>query len=189
MRIRERPDGRMYSRVLRRAVSIVASIPSSKSMQLDEIVELLLKRKLPEFYLMRFKRQISEARMRDYVRFVRDLGLMKEEAGGYSTRSLPHLKTAEEYAQVFSDLALEHLAKLIPTPPAQVPSALLKAADRLLESKRVPTIDSVAETLNIGSGRQRELFRWSLYIYADGEASKVEVYRYPIISRKAKGEI
>ncbi len=187
MQIRERADGRMYSRILRRAVAIVRSVPSSKAFALSEIAELVIKRKLPDFHLTRFDRQISVDRMRDYIRYVRDLGVILDEDTQYRVKELPNYKTAQEYAQVFSDLALEHLSKLIQKPTPKIPSLLADSSDELLRSKRVPTINSIADNLKIESGRQRELFRWSLYLYADGETSNIEVHRYPIISRKTRG--
>jgi hypothetical protein len=188
MRLEEKPDGRMYSRVLRRIVAIILTIPRNRTLTLSELATLVHEKKLPQFHLQRFDRQVSPERIRDYIRYLRDLTVLQETTEGLSTQfTIP--RAAAECAQVFSDLALEHLSKLMQVSPAEVVDKLLASRKRLLQQQQIPVLDTVASDQNITSGRDRELFRWSLFLYADGEASRLDIHRYPVLTTKGHDRI
>jgi hypothetical protein len=182
--LKEKPDGRQYSRVLRRIVAIVRTLPKQGTHSLTEMAALIREKELPEFHLKRFERQISEARVRDYLRYLKDLGALAEVGEGFQL-NFTHPKTGPEYAQVFSDLALEHLGKIMHKQPANVTAEVLSASDKLLRSRQIPTVDQVAAFFHITSAREMELFRWSVFVYTDGEASRFDIHRYPILANKS----
>jgi len=58
-------DGRMYSRITRRTVAIIIHISQGQEFTINEVAEEVHEKKLPEFYLERFKRQMSISRTRE----------------------------------------------------------------------------------------------------------------------------
>ena len=176
-----KPDGRMYSRILRRIVAIVQTLPQKKEMSIGEMAEDIHKKKLREFYLERFKGSMSVGRVRDYIRYLRDIKALVTKDDKFALE-FPKKKTDQEWAQSMSDRALEHLAEILKRTPDKVPDLLESRRKKILRSGRVPTLDAVIADLEIEGGRAQELFRWSLYVYTDGPTCPFDLRRHPVLS-------
>jgi hypothetical protein len=180
-----KPDGRLYSRVLRRIVAITELLAPRHSKTIGEIADGVYSAKLPVFYLERFVRSISSERIRDYVRYLRDLKIL-EETDGKLRLVMAKKQRDEEWAQAMSDRAREHLGSILEKSPADVASLLESRRRALLRTQRIPTLDAISADLKIEGGRAQELFRWSMYVYADGPTSDIQIRRYPVITSSAE---
>lgn len=180
----QRPDGRKYSRVARRSVAIISNTPADRGFTVYELADYTHSLELPEFYLKRFERQMSAVRMRDYVEYLVDLGVMEQREGKW-VRTFARRSSDGEWAQSLSDLALSHLAAMLHRSPGMTPGLLQDEIIKFFADHRVPTLSAVIRELGIQGGRAEEAFKWSLYLYADGEACPFEIRRYPTISRRA----
>ena len=182
-----RPDGRKYSRIARRSVAIISNTPANRGFTVYELADYVHSLELPEFYLKRFERQMSAVRMRDYIEYLVDLGVMEQREGKW-VRTFARRSSDGEWAQSLSDLALAHLAAVLNRPPGMTPVLLEDQINKLFADHRVPTLRVVIRELGVQGGRAEEVFKWSLHLYTDGEACPFEVRRYPTISRRATEE-
>jgi hypothetical protein len=89
----------------------------------------------------------------------------------------PH--TDDAWAQALADRGQEHLARLLSTKTASVPDRLDAARKRCHREGKVPKLENIATELKVTGARDQELFRWSLYLYTDGDASHFDVRRSP----------
>lgn len=178
-----KPDGRLYSRVLRRIVAIVQSLAQNKELTIGEMAENIHNRNLPEFYLKRFDRSISARRIADYIRYLRDIKVLVPREHKF-VLNFSERATDLEWAQAMSDRALEHLAQILKKNPDKVSDFLEAIRKRLFRSRRVPTLDAISSDLEMEGGRQQELFRWSIYVYTDGPTCLFDVRRHPVLSSR-----
>lgn len=175
-----RADGRMYSRITRRTVAIIKQISPGRQFTIKEIADEVHSSKLPEFYLERFKRQMSTSRTRDYVRYLRHLDLIKEQENKYVLQ-FAHRQTDQEWAQALSDAALLHLARILDKDPVQIPDLLTKYINKFFKQRRVTTVDAIVADIGIESESKQELFKWSLFMFTDGEKAAFDIRRFPIL--------
>ena len=182
-----RPDGRMYSRITRRCVAIIGHTPADQGFTIYELADYVSELELPEFYIKRFERQMSTRRMRDYVEYLADLQVMVQREGKY-IRAFATRSSDGEWAQALSDMALAHLAGMLNRTTNTAPLFLEQEMNRLFRENRVPSVRVMLDELAIQGGRAEELFKWSLYVYADGERCPFDVRRYPVLYRRAAEE-
>jgi hypothetical protein len=182
-----KPDGRLYSQILRKIVAIIQSIPKEKEMTIREFAEDIHKRQLPVFYLKRFGKSVSVERIGDYLRYLREIKILNAKENKF-VLNFTHKKTDEEWAQALSDRALEHLSEIIEKPPNRIPNILESRRKRILKSRHVPTIENIILDLEIEGGRTKEIFRWSLYVYIDGPTCPFDIRRHPILSSTLEEE-
>lgn len=175
-----RPDGRKYSRILRRSVAIIKNLPKNTVLSIVEMAEKIHEKKLPEFYLERFGRQMSEGRMRDYIRYLREIKVIQAKDNKYFV-SFQNRTGDKQWAQALSDLALPHLAEVVGKTPDALPKYLEKQRNSLLKARRVPTVNAIVASLGIEGGREAEVFKWSLEVYTDGEACPFDIRRHPVL--------
>jgi len=183
-----RPDGRKYSRIARRSVAIISNTPANRGFTVYELADYVHSLELSEFYLKRYERQMSAVRMRDYVEYLVDLGTMEQREGKW-VRTFTLRSSDGEWAQSLSNLALAHLAAVLNRSPGMTPVLLEDQINELFADHRVPTLRAVIRELGVQGGRAEEVFKWSLYLFTDGEACPFEVRRYPTISRRATEEV
>jgi hypothetical protein len=182
-----RPDGRKYSRITRRSVAIISHVPADRGFTIYELADHVHDLELPEFYVKRFERQMSTLRVRDYVDYLADLKVIEQQEGKY-VRTFARRSSDGEWAQALSNLALAHLAGTLNRTADMTPDLLEQQINKLFRENRVPTVRAVLDELGIQGGRAQEAFKWSLYVYADGERCPFEVRRYPTISPRAPEE-
>jgi len=180
-----KPDGRMYARITQRSVAIISHIQPKRIFSLSEIAEEIYNKKLPEFYLKRFNRQMSISRTRAYVRFLHEIGAIESRDDKYEL-VFRHRDTDGEWAQALSDLALVHLSKLLNKPPQDVPEYLEAKIEDFYRNRSLPTLERLAMVLDIGGGRAEEVFKWSIYLYTDGEACPFDIRHYPVLLKKER---
>lgn len=182
-----RPDGRKYSRITRRSVAIISHIPADEGFTIYELADHIHDLELPEFYVKRFERQMSARRVRDYVEYLADIKVIEQQEAKY-VRMFARRSSDGEWAQALSDLALAHLADALNRTPDMTPALLEQQISELFRENRVPTVTAVLSELGIHGGRAEEVFRWSLYVYADAETCPFEVRRYPTLSLRTVEE-
>ena len=178
----------MYSRITRRCVAIIGRTPANRGFTIYELADYVSELELPEFYIKRFERQMSTRRMRYYVEYLADLKVMEQREGKY-TRTFSRRSSDGEWAQALSNLALAHLADMLNRTTDTAPLFLEQEMNRLFRESRVPSVRVMLDELGIQGGRAEELFKWSLYVYADGETCPFDVRRYPVLYRRATEEI
>lgn len=163
-----KPDGRLYSRILRRSVAIVQNLSRDREMTIGEMAEQVHEKNITEFYLKRFDRSVSSERIRDYIRYLRDIKVISAKDDKFIL-DFPNKATDQEWAQAMSDRALEHLAKILKKTPDKVPDFLETGRNKLLKSRRVPTLDAIISDLEIEGGETSRdlpmvtsrLYRWT----------------------------
>lgn len=182
----EKPDGRLYSRVSRRCVTLLKHIRSGQRFELGEIASEVREADYPEFMLLRAGRlvRMNTFRIRDYLSFLSALGLLKRSDKKYLL-NITKRTTDAHWAQTLSDAAREYLAEQVQEKPSDLPQFLERIRKRLHSNHRVPTISAILGEAGVEGARSEELFRWSLYLYTDGDACPFDVRQYPHIIKKA----
>lgn len=176
-----KPDGRMYSRITRRSVAIIKSLTLGKSTNLNDLVDEIILQNLPEFFLKRFNRQISESRLRDYLRFLRDINVFHEVDNKYVLR-FRHRNTDREWAQGLSDQGLLFLSKLLEKTPGETPEIIKNHLLNFHKSEVLPSLEGLSSQIGIvGGGRKEEIFKWAMYLYTDGEACPLDIRHFPVL--------
>ena len=173
-----KPDGRMYSSVTRRSVAIIGHITKERIFAINEIAEEIHERNLPEFYLEESERQLSVKSILEYVRYLRDLEIIVAKEDKYALQ-FEHRNSDEEWAQALSDIARSHFAKMLEKEPKKMPELLKKYLTKFFKDKQVPTIEDLVKELGVKDGRSKKIFKWSLYLYADGETCPFDIRRSP----------
>lgn len=134
--------------------------------------------------------QISAARIRDYLSYLVELDLLRASEGKYLLNfSKP--STDQHWAQALSDSARQHLSGALDVPVAQLPRYLDKIRQDILKAMRVPTVAAIVSESGVEGTRREETFRWSLYVYADGDAAPLEIRQSPhlVPKTKEKGDV
>jgi hypothetical protein len=90
-----------------------------------------------------------------------------------------------EWAQYLSDVARKHLADILNIKAGDLPKRFETEIREMHGQEKVPTLSAVMGALGIEGTRREELFRWSLFLYTDGDACPIEIHRYPHIAPKA----
>ena len=180
-----KPDGRFYSRILRKIKVIVQIIPKYGEMTLGELAKQINKNNLPEFYLKRFNRSMSEVRIKDYIRYLQNIKVLVLHEDKFIS-TFQERETDQEWAQAMSDRALEHLAEILKKRPDEIPDLLDDCRNKLLDSRRIPKLDIIIRHFEIEGGRSQELFRWSLHLYTDGPTCPFDIRHFPVLSITTK---
>ena len=182
-----KPDGRLYARVVRRSVAIIRHLRTGRVFSVKEVAAEIEGRTLPDFYVKRFDRQMSVPRTRLYIRYLADLEAIVEQEDGY-TRRFRHRDSDEDWAQALSDLALQRLARLLGVEPQDVPAHLEERIMRFHTRAALPTLDGLAADLGISGGRALEGFKWTMYMYMDGETCPFDIRSYPVLLKRGDDE-
>lgn len=183
--MKEKPDGRLYARVTRRCVAILRHLRSGDSFELGKMADEIRKSKYLEFEIRRNGEliQTGSGRIADYLSYVHALGLIVRADRLYSL-NFTKPRTDSHWAQSLSDAAREHLAKEIGIKPTDLPDKLEEIRTGLHKQRKVPTLSAVLASVGIEGARKEEFFRWSLHVYADGEACLFELRQFPHLARK-----
>jgi hypothetical protein len=187
MALIEKPDGRKYSQVLRRCVTIVEYIDENRKFSFHDIaVEINKNKTFTEFFISRTEEQMSVSRIQDYLRYLAILKVLEKNQDENNRYKLNFNKPSsdEDWVQIFSDLALEQLCLMLGKNPQELVEILKRSINELLEEKQIPTIDAILRRLNIDSGRTEEIFRWSLYIFLDSPICQFNLRRNPFLTIK-----
>jgi hypothetical protein len=186
----EKTDGRLYSRVTRRCVAILKHIRAAQRFQLGEIASEIQGAGYPEFLLRKGERfvQMSAGRIGDYLSYLGSLKFIERSGKQYSI-SLTKPTSDAHWAQSLSDAAREQLAKVLNKPPGRLPKTLENKRRKLHRKGRVPTISALLADVGIEGTRLGEMFRWSLYLYTDGDACPFEIRQYPhLVPKGSRGK-
>jgi len=188
--LQERSDGRLYSRILRRCVALLKHINPSRKFDLIEMAREVQEQGYPEFHTRRENQltQIRADRIRDYLSYLVDLQVIQASEKQYCL-NFKKPATDGHWAQVLSDIAREHLARILVIPIATLQTHLEGICKKLHAEHRVPTVASLIAEVEVESARREEVFRWSLYLFADGDACPFEIRKYPHIVLKAERRI
>lgn len=177
----EKEDGRLYSLVTRKCVAILKHIRAGRRFVLSEIAAEIFDKNYPEF--MRYQGgslvRVSARRIRDYVSFLVDLKLIVSTDDDRYTVSLTKPSKDAQWAQLLSDHARELMAGSRAITPREFTELLDRTRRKLLRGYKVPTVTAVVDAMGVVGPTAQEEFRWSLYLYADGDASPFEVRRFP----------
>lgn len=104
-----KPDGRLYSRVLRRSVAIFNLIGPNNPFTIREIAQDIHNKKLSEFILSKTNTTISVQRINDYLRFLAVINAFTPINLKHQLAFSPK-GNDREWAIKFSDLAWSYLA-------------------------------------------------------------------------------
>ena len=182
-----KPDGRQYSRVTRRSIAIIKHLRTGRVFDVNEVAAEIEGRTLSDFYVKRFDRQMSVPRTRLYIRYLTELGAIVEQEEGYA-RNFRHQQSDPEWAQAFSDLALQHLARLLGAEPQETASLLEERILSFHARAQLPTLDALAASFGIRRGRALEAFKWTMYMYMDGATCPFDLRAYPVMLRRGSQE-
>lgn len=180
-----RPDGRLYSRIMRRCVALIQHTKRARNFDLIEIAREVQKKEYPEFQTRRGNQfvQVKADRIRAYLSYLVDLRIIQPSESQYSLNFAKPSKDSV-WAQSLSDIAKEHLSKLLDKEPLELERHLETIRTQFHEEGKVPTIAAIVAEAGLDGTRQEEVFRWSLYLYADGDACPYELRQYPHLMRK-----
>lgn len=177
----EKPDGRLYSRITRRCVVLLKHIKEGRKFDLIEVAREVQENNYAEFLIRRGSQftQIKADRIRDYLSYLVELQILRLSGKQYSLDfTKPSPSTDEHWAQTLSDTARKHLAKTLDIKATELPNHLDKIRKELHQKNRVPTVSAVIGETELEGARKEEVFRWSLYLYTDGDASPLEIRQY-----------
>jgi hypothetical protein len=181
----ERPDGRLYSRITRRCVVLLRHIKVGRKFELIEVAREINEESYPEFQTFRGGQfvQIRPERIRDYLTYLADLKLIELAEKRY-TLKFAKPSSDGHWAQALSDVAREHLAGLFGTSVSKLPEHLENLRRKLHQKQKVPTVTAILGEAGVEGARSEEVFRWSLYLYTDGDASPFDLRQYPHLVKK-----
>ncbi len=164
-----REDERKYSRVTRRLVVLVEHILPGRIFNITEVAQEVFDRNYPEFQIRRegVAKPISRSRVQDYIRYARDLGIIRDVEDGYRVDFVRRTSDAG-WTQALSDCAREHLATQFGIDAGELRHHLNELIDKYFGEKRLPTPHNIVVESGIRSGRALEITKWSLAVYADG---------------------
>ena len=182
-----KPDGRQYSRVTRRSIAIIKHLRTGRVFEVNEVAAEIGGRTLSDFYVKRFDRQMSVPRTRQYIRYLAELGAIAEQEEGY-TRNFRHQQSDPEWAQAFSDLAQQHLARLLGVETQEIASFLEEQTLSFHARAQLPTLNALAASFGIRRGRALEAFKWTMYMYMDGASCPFDLRAYPVVLKRGGQE-
>lgn len=183
-----RADGRLYSRVTRRSVALLKHLRAGRRFDLIEIAREVHEANYPEFFRTAGREvvPVRAERIRDYLSHLHALGLVVQTDRQYTLDAkFTRPSTDAEWAQYLSDIARGHLASMVEVGPADLPKTLEGYRKKLHAKLRVPTVAAVLAEIGLEGTRNAELFRWSLFLYTDGEACPLEIRQYPHLVPRA----
>lgn len=171
-----RDDGRLYAQITRRSRVILPVVPTGRSVAITKTLEGVIEANSPDFFLSRFDRQISEARLRVYIRFLAQIGVLRTHET--TVTRLVNIPTADAvFAQMLADQAQRYMATVLNISASQVPSTLARRATQVARQRKPPTVTSVVMDLPGNT----EFLRWCVYLICDGDTAQLEIRRYPTL--------
>lgn len=184
-------ETRYYSLITRRAKETILKIDPNGTFTIDEITTILCEEnKDSEFYLKFLNRQISKSRAASYVRFLINIGVFVRQDNKYKLDFLPR-DTDEGWAQALSDQSVRYLQRIVVAPKEaeittdRVPELLKRKIQELLVANELPTLDNIIDLFpHLETDRQKELFRWALYLYTDSKYCPLDIHRYPVLMKR-----
>ena len=189
MKLGEKPDGRKYSRVLRRSVTIIDHIDKNRIFELKEVAIEINKsksEKFEEFYNLKTEKQMSVSRIKDYIRYLEHLKAIVKVENQNDKYKLYFEKPVNNnmWIQILADMALEHMCELLDIDISKIIVKLKNIIKDHFKNKQIPTVDSIIKTLDIGTRKSEELFRWSLYVFLDSPICPFDLKRNPFLTIK-----
>jgi hypothetical protein len=180
-----KPDGRLYSRVLRRSVAIFNFIGPNKQFTSRDLAQDIYDQKLPVFLLSKTNTMISVNRINDYLRFLSVINafILKDHK---LQLAFPLKSNDREWAIKFSDLAWSYLAKKTKQTNQEFQTDLQTKINALHQENRLPMLSEVFSEFDLVGGRDEEHFRWALYLYTDGENCPFDIRHFPVLTRKGQ---
>lgn len=180
-----KPDGRLYSRVLRRSVAIFNFVGPRKQFTTRELAQDISDQKLPEFLLSKTNTTVSVYRINDYLRFLSAISAFALNNQKLQLAFAPK-GNDREWAIKFSDLAWSYLAIKTKQTNQQFQTDLQRKINKLHQERSLPMLSEVISEFDIIGGRDEEYFRWALYLYADGENCPFDIRHFPVLMRKGQ---
>ena len=179
--MRLRPDGRTYKIITRRSIAILSKVPKSGGV-IRKFVNRLHKKEIAELYLNRFKRNISVNRLSDYLRFYSYLGIVQiddDELQFHPEFLVPG--TDQQWLNALAEQARQKLSDIFEVGPEDFNDKLQQALGESYRKSTLPTIQNISNAIGHATNREREYFRWCLYLYLDGDGCQFCVRRSDII--------
>lgn len=180
-----KPDGRLYSKVLRRSVAIFQNISPSRVFTIREIAEEIFTNNVPEFYLNNLNRTVMPQRIAAYLRYLVEINAFSKENEKYKLAFLPRTLD-KDWVIVFSDLAWLYLSLKTKTNLDGFITKLKTALKTFHNERVLPMIPDIIDEFEIESGQKEEYFRWALYMFTDAESCPFDVRHYPVVVEKVK---
>lgn len=183
-----RADGRAYSLVTRRSVAILKSVPKT-SADRASLITKLTSAAMPELYLARFKRNISEDRLLDYLQFHAKLEVL--EFSGDNVRLHPDFVVPTNDAQwinALADQAKGLLGQYLRGHSKPVDERIASTLKTIHTSGVSPTPGTLADRQKFGTNKEKEQFRWALYLYLDGEACPFQLRRKDTLEQPGRSK-
>lgn len=175
-----RPDGRAYARITQRSIAILRFLRKGRAYSLDAAAADLEGAKLLDLTIPHLKRSISAGRIRDYLRYLQALKVITN-TGETTALAIEKPHRDHVWVQLLADKALPHLATMLGVEPGKVTQRLTEIAKGLHTVARVPTLREVLDAVPTSTTHDRELLRWSLYVYTDGALPDFVIRRYPVL--------
>lgn len=181
-------ETRYYSLITRRAKEIISKVNINAEYTIDDIAVIICTEdKDSEFFLKFHNRQISKPRAITYIRFLIDIGVFIRIDKLCKLDFLPR-QTDEAWSQALSDQSVRYLQRVIVAPKTpeittdKVPEILKSKIKQLMDHNLLPTLENVVDLLShLETERQKELFRWALYLYTDSKNCPLDIHRYPVL--------
>jgi hypothetical protein len=139
------------------------------------------KEKAEEFFLGHLNKFISSHRVRDYLRFLVELKILSETDGKFAIDINPKPTTDAHKLQVLADRARRFLAELLDVPPADVPEELQTKSVSILKEGKLPTLDQVSDKVGVSTNREKETFRWAIYMLLDERKATLSLRHSPVL--------
>jgi hypothetical protein len=126
---------------------------------------------------------MSAERILAYLRYLNSLKVIKKIDDEQKLYILAIKKPSgdDNWVQLFSDLALDHLCSMTNNKHDKFLTELRKSINESYKKKSCPVINSVVTYFKIDSGRTEELFRWSMYTFIDSPLCPFDIRRNPFI--------
>ena len=180
-----KPDGRLYSKVLRRSVAIFQYISPSRVFTIREIAEEIFANNVPEFYLNNLHRTVMPQRIAAYLRYLVEINAFSKENEKYKLAFSPRTLD-KDWVIVFSDLAWLYLSLKTKTNSDGFVTKFKNALKTFHKDLVLPMIPDIIEEFEIESGQKEEYFRWALYMFTDAESCPFDIRHYPVVVEKVK---
>lgn len=178
------PDGRLYSRTMRRCVALLKDTGSESSFLLGDRAAEVVSAELPDFMHDDGTGKmvsVGDETIRSYLSLLAELDLLKRSKGRYSL-SFDKPKDDGHWVQMVADKALARLARMCKKQPSQVNDYLDKIRRRFHRRMEVPSVTATVDEASYTGTPQT--FRRCLDLYCDGARSTLEIRRFPHLAPK-----
>jgi hypothetical protein len=168
------------------------SVDRATSVDRDSLIADLHREPEPELYLKRFERNISEARLLDYLRFYAKLKILEFSSDISSNKVHFHsdfvpADNDPRWVNALAEQAKLHLEPYLTNENESVDDGITAAINAIHNGGGLSTPRALADRQDFDTNRDEEQFRWALYLYLDGDACPITLRRVDILRRPAEG--